>query len=283
MDKTFSLYRVGLLLKRQWASFGKIFLIALGAVTLMILGAYLFNLPRDGQFQYRVVNGNEIGFGFSPVALVTLSVLFISMSSSWYFSKWGKKANAIEDLLLPASSLEKFVCSFLLTGIVCIGSFYIVFLLVDSGYRAYMQRFVNSLPGLVPIEEGGGVNSLIPLKYKDVSIASFWSEVGGRNLYTVLILQFLLQCVFLLGSIYFKRFQYIKTLISFLVFTFLVFSASIRMIIVLTRHKIRVFHTLSDLEQQRGLWIPSFHYALTIITIIVCYWATYQRIKEKEI
>lgn len=280
MDNSFSLYRVGLLIKRQWASFGKIFLIALGAVTLVILGVYLFNLPtKETIGAFRVYKNNLIMLRFPLFVFSIVGILFTTLTSSWYFSKWGKKANAIEELLLPASSLEKYVCSILLTSIVCIVSFSIVFWLIDSGYRMYLNEFFKTLKGKVALNE----NNDGSVFYKDLRAVSFVDFIGYRYILTIFMGLFCIQSAFLLGSIFFKRFQYIKTLIISLAVIFLGAFVFIKWMMHLVKGKVEVFHTLQELENQHASYIPAFWYFLAGVTIVICYWATYLRIKEKEV
>ncbi len=283
MDNSFSLHRIGLLMKRQWASFGKIFLIALGAVTLVILGFYLYYWPSIKNISiYGFSREGIVSFSFPIPVFCIIGILFVSLSSSWYFSKWGKKASAMEELILPVSNLEKAVCGILFTSIVCIGSFLIVFLLIDGGYRMYLNDFVKTLDPKMTIsvttENDSYVNHM-----RDCHAESFVKEIGSLPFVWTIVIGFILQGLFLLGSIYFKRFQYIKTLLAVSITTFIAVYLAVKWTISIEMDKHRVYHTLQDLENQNGNVVPVFWYVFVIVVILVCYWVTYLRIKEKEI
>ena len=93
----------------------------------------------------------------------------------------------------------------------------------------------------------------------------------------------MIQSVFLLGSIYFNRFQYIKTTIILLVSIFTITYVVVKWANYITDGKTLVFHTLQDLEHQNGLDIPFICYVLAALFILVAYVITYLRVKEKEV
>ena len=284
MGNSFSLYRLVLLIKRQWASFGKIFLIALGTVTLIMLGIYIYNLPTKdtiSTFFYHDEDTRLATLKFPGVVFVVVGILFVTFSSSWYFSKWGKKTNALEEILLPASNLEKTICGIMLTSIVCIGSFLIVFFLVDGGYRLYFNAFVNHYLESSNMTVVQGEKGLKTGRYVDVG--SFVELVGNTFFTWFLIIGFLLQSVFLLGSIYFNRFQYIKTAIVLLVSIFTTIYVVAKWTNYITDGKTRVFRTLQELEHQNGLDIGALCYVFAALFLLMAYRVTYLRVKEKEV
>lgn len=282
MDNSFSLYRVGLLIKRQWASFGKIFLIALGAVTLIIIGFYLYNLPTEHNFSSLNLQKEGILYLIFPLPVFCITgILFVSLTANWYFNKWGKKANATEELLLPASNLEKTVSGILLTSVVGIGGFLIVFFLIDGAYRMYINDFVKTLDASIKVNSYSD-NMYRARSLKDCHALPFIKDLGSKVFLLLVVIGLIIQSTFLLGSIYFKRFQYIKTLVTFLLTGFLSIFSGIKWHMYLTKRKVEVYHTLQKLDHKND-GFPNFFFIVLPILILIFYWVTYLRVKEKEV
>ncbi|PZP46289.1 MAG: hypothetical protein DI598_12270 [Pseudopedobacter saltans] len=281
MDNSFSLYRVGLLIKRQWASFGKIFLVTLGAITLILLGFYLYNLPAKGNiYTFHADKNGEITLLFPIPLFCIIGLLFVTLSSSWYFSKWGKKANTIEELLLPASNIEKALCSVVLTSIVCIGGYLIVFLLIDSGYRIYLNEFVKTVDPKIKVSPYMDDNQRLSIR--DCHAQFFVKIIDSQFFWPAISIGFLLQSIFLLGSIYFKRFQYIKTLITIAITGFVIIFSTFKLGSYLNESRVIVYHTLDELDHKNDS-IPIFIYVIVLVLTLIFYWITYLRVKEKEV
>ncbi|RZL57709.1 MAG: hypothetical protein EOO93_17695, partial [Pedobacter sp.] len=91
MNNTFNINRFGLLLKRQWLDFGKIYLISLVVVIGVIIGFYAFSAPlpsKTNNFDY----DSNLDMRFRYPLFLILGFLFISIVASSYFSLLGQKS-----------------------------------------------------------------------------------------------------------------------------------------------------------------------------------------------
>ena len=87
MNNTFSIQRFGLLLKRQWLEFGKIYLISLVVVLGVLLTFYGFqyySITHFEHFENRSYSRNPLIFRI-PLFLVT-GLIFITIMASTYFA-----------------------------------------------------------------------------------------------------------------------------------------------------------------------------------------------------
>ncbi|MFT3704880.1 MAG: hypothetical protein QM802_21115 [Agriterribacter sp.] len=264
MQNTFSFSRLWLLIKKQWFDNSKLYTLAtlalLGLLTIIFIIWYIAN-----QYDYYF---NEEGTN-----VIFFIMLFVSglIFSSTTFSMLGDKGKGIYWLSVPATALEKLAC----------GVFYsfIVFLTV---YLAGFWIIKHTTFFLIELNPR---NTLERVKPHDI----FEGEVAPVLMYTFLAFQ----ALFLLGSVYFERFAFIKTvliqmLIGFLFFMFLNFLFHTFLpnnfnMGGLTSYRIyenngaqKIYelpHWIEDILKPvaKFIWAPVF---LT---------ATYFRLKEKEI
>lgn len=211
MNNTFNIHRFNLLLKRQWLEFGKVYLMTLGIVLAIIICFYGISFSNIDEYKKSSIVNNLLRFRI-PL-FVLLGLLFISITASAYFSHLGNKARAIGDLLTPASKLEKYSTAIIYSTIVPILSYLIIFYVVDF---AFIQTSLNNHTETQNVYENGGyvdrtmrnVDWLF-FKFLLLSNRDFWYLVSICTGFSLLVTS-----VFLSGSIYFSRFQYIKTLVT---------------------------------------------------------------------
>ena len=258
MNNTFNIQRFGLLLKRQWLEFGKIYLITLGVAAGVIIAFYSFALVGvlTGEYAFtpRSLNFRE------PLFLV-FGFLFITVIASNYFAHLGQKPKAIIDLLIPASTFEKFLTGVFFAGILSTICFIGIFYLTDLAFVAQVKNLPEKLgtTALYFYEKNNDGQSFLPLYATPLFITS----------------------IFLLGSIYFNKFHYIKTTISVMIFSGLwayiiyktgdaLFSARVSTVSM---------NMNNNTKENIGLYIFLLLMALTIV-----FWTiTYVRLKEKEV
>jgi hypothetical protein len=123
MNDTFNINRFGLLLRRQWLEFGKIFLITLGVAFGVIATFYTLNFWPV--FVYDSLS--YVSIGFREPLFVIFGFLFITVVASNYFAHLGQKPKTIIELLLPASTFEKFLASVVFTAILSVLGYILIF------------------------------------------------------------------------------------------------------------------------------------------------------------
>ncbi len=271
MNNTFSIQRFGLLLKRQWLEFGKIYLISLVVILGIFLTFYGFQYYSITHLQNGAFSRNPLEFRI-PLFLVT-GLIFITIIASSYFANLGQKSRAIIDLMIPASTFEKLVASIFYTTVLGIFGYLLMFYLTDLA-------FVTKLRGWY---EHSGNNMFLDGKKVDLAeMFPFFQISDKRHMVDAFyILPFLFTSVFLLGSIYFEKFHYIKTAISVMIFSGIWAAIIAKAGQELFRNKIpidgysHIQHTKDGVES--GMIV-------LLIALTVIFWAlTYVRLKEKEV
>ncbi len=194
MNNTFDTNRFLLLMRRQWIGFGKIYLMSIAVVAGIILAFYGYNTYRNVVF-YEYSDT----LSFRPFVFVFLGLGYMAVSASSYFSALGTKSKAISEILVPGSQLEKFLAGILYTVFFCGLSFLAVFFAIDYSFVTYFR-------GLPSVAKTSAVDHL---EY----FISIFSSNNNKVFYTF-FLPFLLSAIFLVGSIAFKSYQFIRTAVS---------------------------------------------------------------------
>lgn len=256
MNNTFNLHRFTLLLKRQWLEFGKIFLITLLVATGVIVAFYgLTLLPLE-----------ELGYvsrrlSFREPLFFIFGFLFISIIASSYFAHLGQKSKAIIDLLIPASTFEKFLAGFFFTSILSVLAFILIFIITDWAFIAYIKSYFKT----------GNVKEL-------ADVEMFFNKNDINSFAPLYLAPFTVTSVFLLGSAYFNRFHYIKTAICVMLFsgawTYIVMN-SVEAILSNKTPINRYSHGKDTME-----WVL---FAIIVLFTLVVFSITYVRLKEKEV
>ncbi len=207
MQPTFSFDRFTLLLKKHWAENKKRYILsALAFIGLLVIW-FLFVMLTD-DFHPMAEGLQEVTFIFS---------LFIigSFYASQIFRELGSRARGINYLMVPASAMEKLLCSLLYGIILFFVVFTVAFYLADGLMVLIANAMHPSYNKLTP--EGG------QLKASLVNMFPFSGpgQKASSNAY-ILLLFLVIQSFFILGSVYFEKYSFIKTAISMFV-TMLVF------------------------------------------------------------
>jgi hypothetical protein len=130
--------------------------------------------------------------------------------ASQYFRDLGSRSKGINFLLVPASAFEKLLCSLLYSVVLFFIVFTTAFYLID----VLMVAIANSLPGTEKL--AGKPNVINVFK---VIILRFNSD----STINFLLFFFSVQSAFLLGSVYFEKYSFIKTIICGFVAGFILF------------------------------------------------------------
>ncbi|WP_256004015.1 hypothetical protein [Pedobacter deserti] len=256
MNNTFDINRFGLLLRRQWLEFGKIYLMALGVAFGANTIFYLYSFWATIIYP----NFTHINLNFREPLFLIFGFLFITAIASNYFSHYGQKAKTVIDLLIPASTFEKFLAAVLFTAVLSVVSFVVIFWLVDFGFITNYRA------------NHGTAREL-----------HLFFAIHVPDLFTPLyFVPALATSIFLLGSIYFHKFHYIKTALSVMVFTGLATYIVANAGEALTRNR----HQLptSPFMKVDGKDLAEISISLVLILLTLAIWSiTYVRLKEKEV
>ncbi|WP_316826733.1 hypothetical protein [Pedobacter miscanthi] len=267
MNNTFNINRFGLLLKRQWLDFGKIYLISLVVLLGIVVGFYGYNIPSPLKDNYLDYDGNlDMRFRY-PLFLI-LGFVFISIVANSYFNILGQKSRAILELMTPASVFEKFMAGVVYTAVISLFSYLLIFYLTDLAFVKYLNGHLSAFnrAGLKAVE------SITQEVFNDVGYRKYCGYFFA--------FPFLVTSVFLLGSIYFNRFHYIKTALSLMVFIGLASYLVVKFSMWIMEGKVPYHHSYRK-DDKDGILLALL-LVTSIITIIT--WAiTYIRFKEKEV
>lgn len=276
MNSYFDLNRWFLYISKHWNENKKKYLISLGAIGgLMVLWfSFLMIVNR------RHPMNEDMQVAAYYVGLFLTGCLYASM----LFNELGDSPKGISFLLLPASLLEKLLTAILFGVVLYFICYTAIFYFVDF----IMVKVSNGVGSNIYEQERLG--HFTP---QDVANVFVTPANRGDNFYIFfLIIYFAVQSIFMLGSIYFTKFSYIKTLISGLV---------IFLVLVFFQHKIiesfmphggffnstvyRVFdHEKGELNVSIPAWIGIVGLFLIKYSFPPLFWiVSYFRLKEKEV
>ena len=269
MNQFFSVKRFTLLVLKHWADNKKRYGLSVLAFIGLLITWFVFTIL--------------VGFDRPMVEEVQMITFYISLFAvgtfyaSQYFSDLGSRAKGINFLLVPASAFEKLLCSLLFSVVLFFLVFLTAFYLVDI----LMVAIANSLKG-TPKTTVLNIFSVIVIPVNLNSTINF------------LLFFFSVQSAFLLGSVYFEKFSFVKTIIScfvggFLIFL-LVYFLNVKLLPegdyplgFLTSYRVRVDGINDRLVQLPG-WVGQLLRFLVLYTIAPFFWiVTYLRLKEKQV
>ncbi|MFD0940045.1 hypothetical protein [Pedobacter boryungensis] len=274
MNNTFSIQRFGLLLKRQWLEFGKIYLITLAVALGVIITFYSFatwnTIFEQRLFSERLLNFRE------PLFLI-FGFLFITVIASSYFAHLGQKSKAIIDLMIPASTFEKFLTGVLFTAVLSTVSFLVIFYLTDLAFVSKLRSIFHNVDTATSFRDSYGK----VVETRD-NLAFFFTRNYPKEFTSVFLLTpVFVTSIFLLGSIYFNKFHYIKTAISVMIFSGIWTYIIVKTGQTMFDNKIPI-NTGNGENISKGLIELGMFSLLLLLTAI--FWViTYVRLKEKQV
>lgn len=202
MNQFFSFKRFNLLVLKHWADNKKRYGLSVLAFIGFLIAWFVFimliadNNPMREDVQQSIFFLLLFGLG--------------SFFASQYFSDLGSRARGSNFLIVPASAFEKFLCSMLYTVFLFFVAFTAAFYLVDSLMVTIWNRFFE-------------VNETVT-QAKVVNVFTTDIFRFNRNATLYLFFFFSVQSAFLLGSIYFRKYSFIKTIICGFIAWFILFS-----------------------------------------------------------
>lgn len=211
MSNVFNFNRLCALIRRQWINVGRIYLMSAVIITGIFIAFYVIRISLN----YEDLKTNEQVMAgvltFRQPVFYLLGLFFITIISSSYFSDLGQKTKAIFELMIPASRLEKFLSALFYTVFVSISAYIILFFLVDLAFVSYLKGFATAKSFTTETLASGEQVQRNNLLY-------FFQLSKFSSLHYFYFLPILLNGVFLLGSIAYQNYQYIKTAISMIVY-----------------------------------------------------------------
>ena len=260
MNQFFDQKRFSLLVLKHWADNKKRYTLSLLAYAGLLITWFAFGL---------IVEGIPDGEGLPEdvqVATFFFSLFAVgTFYASQYFSDLGSRDKGSHFLLIPASSFEKLICSLFYTVILFPVLLIACFYLVD----VMMVAIANSFTG-----SGTGEGESTVANIFKVELIRF---DPNRAIY-LLPFFFSVQALFLLGSVYFKKYNFIKTIITGFVVCLLVFL----LIYIIAEHILpekEDDYYFSKIER----WFPTFLQVLVYSTAPLAWVASYFVLKAKQV
>jgi hypothetical protein len=204
-NQLFSFYRWRLLVAKHWAEHRRPYLLSLLAIAGLYAAWFAFMIAMDA-YAPMAANMQFVAYMFG---LYFVGCLFASM----FFAELGTRKDALPWLSLPASQLEKLCCA-LLYGVVL---FYIAFTLVFYCVDIIMVQWSNNITYRHPRFFPGTTIRVMPVTLYNVFSAD-GAPVPEKDYHLFTSLYFTAEAAFLLGSVYFARYSFIKTAIAVLLF-----------------------------------------------------------------
>jgi hypothetical protein len=277
MNSVFDFNRWLLYISKHWHENKRKYLLSLGAIGGLMVLWFSFLM---------IVNPrNAIGDNMQQITYFVGLFLTGCLYASLIFSELSEGPKAMHYLLTPASLLEKLLSAILYGVILFFISYTIMFYAVD----------------LIMVKVGNGVAQAVmerehrPFNHPTEVVNVFMTpDRNGVNLnFYLLLIYFGIQSIFQLGSIYFEKYQYIKTLVSGLI---------VFLVLVFFMHKVlgsfmpdggfwkpftiyRIFdHQKGELSIQLPEWFSMIMLFLIKYTLAPSLWVVaYFRLKEKEV
>lgn len=270
MNQFFSFKRFTLLALKHWADNKKRYGLSVLAFIGLLITWFVFTMLTD--FDTRLM-GREIQQMTFFLALFGVGTFYASQ----YFRELGSRSKGINFLLVPASAFEKLLCSLLYSVVL----FFIVFTSVYYLVDLLLIAVTNSIPDTEK-SELVNVFKIIILRFNKDATINF------------LLFFFSVQSAFLLGSVYFEKYSFIKTIIcgfvgAFLLFCFMYFFSQQLLpdgdypMGFLTAYRVYV-DGVNDHLVQIPRWIGEVFRFLIMYGIAPFLWlVTYFRLKEKQV
>ncbi|NQD72280.1 hypothetical protein HP439_16260 [Sphingobacterium shayense] len=270
MSNTFDFSRFSRLINRQWIGFGKIYLMSLVIIAGIFMAFFGYHINQASESQ----DAHDIAtmFSFRPYVFTVIGLAFIAIVSSSYFSGLGQKSKAIFEILIPASQLEKFLSAVFYTALLTTASYFLLFYLIDFGFVSYARANFHSAE-----------TYFSPDLNKDVTLdrlTYFFVTPLPDEIYWMLFLPFLLSAIFLLGSIAFKNFHFIKTATVIVAYCFVFILATIKIMTWITKDTVATEGNIFFNEEMN---IIKIFCAVGIVLTLLLWGISFLRLKEKEV
>ena len=280
MNQTFSLNRWGLLAGKHWSENRKKYVLSIVAIaSLMILWYGFVIIINPESALQKDMQSSTYYVGLFIIGCIYASLLFTELSD---------KPKGINYLTVPASHLEKLLCN-LLFGVII---FFVLYLLLFYAVTMPMLSLSNTVREM-HWKEIYPDQSFKPETITNVFVAE-GARKGANPFYYLQLGYIAVQACFVLGSVYFTRFSFIKTVISVLLvwlFFFLFMAKGLTSFMPqgnyyngLTNWSIWDDGNTTNKVIMLPKWVDTTCSFLFKFGFAPVFWvATYFRLKEKEI
>jgi hypothetical protein len=279
-SQTFSFARWWLLVSKHWSENRKRYLLFLLAIAGLLLAWFSFILIISRP----VLVDTNFQFTTYYIGLFLVGCLY----ASTLFSELSSKREGISYLALPASQFEKLLCALFYGVVLFFTAYTLVFYLVDiplvqlsnSILEKYPRNFSNSSLRIGP-----------SIVYNIFTAAQ--GPIPEKDFHLFLCTFFSAQAVFILGSLYYTRYAFIKSIIAVLVCALLYIIIEAKLIGSLLPPGwdgdfFNWVHIDADGHPDKLIYLPnSLGRMLTLLIQVtppfIVYTITYLRLKEKEV
>ena len=279
LNQTFDPVRWWKLVTLHWIENRKRYLLALLAMAGALLVWFSFMVLMD------VRQGLEM-----KVQIVTYYVgLFLigCLYGSMLFADLGHRTQSIQYLSVPASQFEKWLCALFFGVFLFFVAYTLIFYLVDIP----MVGLSNKVHALYMQKHHLTVTDDIASIYSIFSLENLPMQESKSNV--LLLFYFALQAAFILGSIYFGRYSFLKTIVSLLLFLLVCMLYFVKVIDASVPdgwymgHEFFSWRQLDDRGQNMvklASWAgDGFIFVIKYCFPLIFWSITYIRLKEKEV
>lgn len=284
MNQFFDFNRWSLLTARHWSENKRRYLLSIAAIAGLMIIVFILSFIFDPQRP--VTQDFQLGIYFVGLALIGFffaSIIFSDLSS---------KSKGMNFLAVPASHFEKLLVALLYTIVIFFLVYTTIFYLIDL----LMVNVGNSVSRGWMERRNLDLSKFVPEKVANVFVVKAYAEgrMDVNPFFYLFLAYFAIQSAFILGSVYFVRFGFIKTIISIVVIGLLF----IYLIYQLGENGVPHGFNYSSLtswtefnfnaENMRMVklpgWIESVIETILKYSLAPLFWViTYHRLKEKEI
>ena len=261
--KSFDIRRIGLLLKKEVFYQRRAPWIIVGALFIFLLVIHLLMASEDPGPHDLPANHNI----FYALTVITLGTIFTSSA----FNELNNKSSAHHYLSIPASTFEKLISKWLVTGILFVIAFNVFYFLYALLSNVLTSSFFGlSTPTFNPFARQLELDGFAPFFFCKLYLA--------------------LHTVYLAGAVYFGKFAYFKTMIaqSTIFFTMVGLIAGIASLFLLPYWG----ENFANIRVQRDDWVmenignalPTIGW--TMLFVVFPLWMltySYFKLKEKEV
>lgn len=258
MHPFFSVNRFSLLIAQHWAENKKRYALSILAIAGLLIAWFICGMLIEDE--------NPMSGGAQEMIFFLMLFATGTFYAGYYFRDLSSRDKGSNFMLVPASVFEKFLCALLYTVVLFFLSYTVIFYLVDLCMVSLSNNIHN-------VKETG--NATVANIFETVLIR-FRDESTVRSLF----LFFVIQSLFLLGSVYFRKYTFLKTAVIGFALFFVIFC-------VLYFFYGRHWHEDND----NGRYLHLFpEWAEQPFRLIVMYLATpliwiitYYRLKAKQV
>jgi hypothetical protein len=203
MNQTFDLSRWWMLVERHWAENRKRYGLALLAMAGLLTAWYTFLMIMDDYAPLNIVLQFTAYYcGLYLVGCFYASTLLAELSD---------KAQGTNYLTLPASQLEKLLCALFFGVFLFFIAYNLVYYIVDIPMVHLANRIIAEKHQVWP-----GTNSQIG----SVEVLNVFTESGppfwDGQYHVFMTVYFSVQSAFILGSVWFRRYSFLKSIVAVL-------------------------------------------------------------------